>query len=258
MTDRKGTAQIAVMMYTVDALLDDHLESTLEKIAALGFVGIETYGLHGHSASDYRRAADAAGLAIISSHAPFPAGADATRILDEYAELGVDTLAWSLEREEFDTQADITAGLVRVNEGAENAAKYGMRIAYHNHFAEFANTFDGRRAYDVLIDQLDPRAVLELDMYWAQLGGIPPAEVLTGLGDRVPFVHVKDGPATSYENDVMVPVGAGTIDMRAALTANDAVRWHIVELERLHIDVFDALGRSYDFMVGNGLSKGTK
>ncbi len=258
MTAQTEPAQIAVMMYTVDALLDDRLESTLERIAELGFAGIETYGLHGHSASDYRRAADDVGLTIVSSHAPFPAGLDATLILDEYAQLGVDTIAWSLEREEFDTPADLTRGLVRVNEGAENAAAYGMRIAYHNHFAEFANSFDGRRAYDVLIDQLDPRVVLELDMYWAQLGGIPPAEVLSGLGDRVPFVHVKDGAATSYEDDVMVPVGAGTIDMRAALTANDAVRWHIVELERLHIDVFDALAQSYDFLVGNGLSKGTK
>ena len=252
------TASIAVMMYTVDALLDDHLGETLERIAALGFVGIETYGLHGHSAHDYRRAADAAGLAIVSSHAPFPAGPDADAILDEYAELGVDTLAWSLEREEFDTSETLAAGLVRVNEGAENAAARGMRIAYHNHFAEFANRFGDRLAYDALIEQLDPRVVLELDMYWAQLGGIPPATVLAGLGDRVPFVHVKDGPATSYEDDVMVPVGTGTIDMPAALTANPGVKWHIVELERLHIDVFDALAQSYAFMVGNGFSKGNK
>jgi sugar phosphate isomerase/epimerase len=250
------SAEIAVMMYTVDALLDGHLDETLDRIASIGFVGIETYGLHGHSASAYKKAADAAGLKIISSHAPFPAGADAARILDEYSELGVDTLAWSLEREEFDTPAAITAGVVRVNDGVENAAQYGMRIAYHNHFAEFENIFGGRRAYELLIDQLDPRAVLELDMYWTQLGGIAPAEILNGLGNRVPFVHVKDGPVTSYEDDVMVPVGTGSIDMRSALSANDAVRWHIVELERLHINVFDALQQSYDFMVGQSLSKG--
>ena len=65
--------------------------------------------------------------------------------------------------------------------------------------------------------------------------------MLTRLGDRVRFVHVKDGPAVSYEDDVMVPIGEGQIDWARVLTAPSGLRWHIVELERLHIDTFEAL-----------------
>ncbi len=258
------TARAAVMMYTVDALLDDHLEATLDRIASLGYLGVETYGLHGRTPKQYRAAADHAGLRIVSSHAPFPSGPHAKEILDTYAELGVDTLAWSMEREEFATEAAMLKGLERVNDGAANAAPYGMRIAYHNHFGEFTNTYGTTRAYDALIANLDPRVVLELDMYWTQMGGIAPASVLAGLGARVPLLHVKDGPAlaasaaSTYHDDVLVPIGSGALDMPAVLTANPNVQWHIVELERLGIDVWDALTQSYAYMFGNGYTAGSK
>jgi sugar phosphate isomerase/epimerase len=249
--------RIGVMMYTVLDLARQDLEGTLARIAELGFLGVETYGLLEHfTPARVRRAIDAAGLELTSAHAPFPSGPDATRILDENAELGATTLVWSLEREEFDSPEAITAGLVRVNDGAENAAGYGMRIAYHNHVAEFTQVFDGRQAYDLLLEQLDPRVVIELDMYWTRMGGADPAAVVAALGDRVKYVHVKDGPAISYEDDVMVPIGEGAIDWDAALTANPGLDWHLLELERLSVPTFEAIERSYDHLVGRGLSRG--
>ena len=80
--------------------------------------------------------------------------------------------------------------------------------------------------------------------------------MLARLGDRVRFVHVKDGPAVSYEEDVMVPVGDGRVDWARVLATPSGVRWHIVELERLGVDTFEALERSYAHLVGGGMSAG--
>src|SRR5262249_48010645 len=191
-----------------------------------------------------------------SAHAPFPAGDEAERILDENAELGATVLVWSMERAEFDSPRAISQGLQRVNEAAERAATRGMSIAYHNHFAEFSQFFDGEQAYDLLLGQLDDRVLVELDAYWAVMGGADPARVLARLGDRARFIHVKDGPAVSYDNDIMVPIGEGQIDWARVLTAPSGLRWHIVELERLHVDTFAALERSYAYLTGRGLSAG--
>jgi len=252
------TAGLGVMMYTVLDLARADLEGTLARIAALGYLGVETYGLVEHfGPARVRDAIASAGLTLTSAHTPFPAGPDAEALLDRNEELGAETLVWSMEREEFDSPQAIRRGVERVNEAAERAAARGMRIAYHNHFAEFSQVFAGRQAYDLLLEALDPRVVVELDAYWAQLGGADPAEVLTGLGDRVRLVHVKDGPAVSYEQDVMVPIGHGRIDWARTLTTPSGLRWHIVELERLHIDVFEALRLSYDHLVGRGLSRGS-
>ncbi|MFF1877247.1 sugar phosphate isomerase/epimerase family protein [Leifsonia sp. NPDC058230] len=249
---------LAVMAYTVLEQAKADLEGTLARVAAIGYVGLETYGLvEAFGPGRVRDAAAAAGLTITSAHTPFPAGADAQRLLDESAELGATTLVWSLEREEFDSPSAIEAGVVRVNEAASLAAERGLTIGYHNHFAEFRNSFDGRQAYDILLELLDPRVVVELDAYWARMGGADPAEVLTRLGDRARLVHIKDGPAVSYDDDVMVPIGEGAIDWTSALTAPSGLEWHIVELERLHVDTFDALESSYRYLVGHGLSRGS-
>ena len=253
-----GRPQIGVMMYTVLEQARADLEGTLARLAAIGYRGIETYGLVEHfGPARVRQAIDAAGLVLTSAHAPFPAGDQADRILDENAELGAEVLVWSMEREEFDSPQAIRHGLQRVNEAAERAGARGMRIAYHNHFAEFSQYFDGRQAYDLLLAELDDRVLIELDAYWALMGGADVAQVLARLGGRARFVHVKDGPAISYEDDIMVPIGAGQIDWAGVLTAPSGLRWHIVELERLHVDTFEALERSYAYLVGQGLSAGS-
>ena len=250
------TARVGVMMYTVLDQARADLEGTLERLAALGYAGIETYGLVEHFGPvRVREAIAAAGLSLTSAHAPFPAGAGAEAILDANEELGAEILVWSLEREEFDSPDAIRRGVERVNEAAERAAARGMRIAYHNHYAEFSQVFDGQPAYDLLLELLDERVLVELDAYWATMGGADPAEVLRGLGDRVRLVHVKDGPAVSYEHDVMVPIGEGEIDWARVLATPSGVQWHIVELERLDIDTFEALRRSYNHLVGSGISR---
>ncbi|GHH72599.1 sugar phosphate isomerase [Streptomyces sulfonofaciens] len=250
-------ADLGVMMYTVLEQARADLEGTLDRLAGLGYAGVETYGLVEHfGPARVRRAIDAAGLVLTSAHAPFPAGPGAEAVLDRNAELGAEVLVWSMEREEFDSPQAVRRGAERVNEAAERAAARGMRIAYHNHYAEFSQVFDGRRAYDLLLDELDERVLVELDAYWALMGGADPAEVIARLGERVRLVHVKDGPAVSYEEDVMVPIGEGRIDWARALAVPSGIRWHIVELERLDIDTFEALRRSHDHLVGRGLSRG--
>ena len=246
---------IAAQLWTFHDLAANDLEGVLTRIGELGYLAVEPLGLHGRAPEQVRALLDSLGMTLCSVHAPFPAGPEASKILDEQAALGATTLVWSLEKDEFDTPAAISKGVERINEGAERAGAYGMTVGYHNHYAEFANKFDDRIAYDLLLEQLDPRVVIELDMYWAQLGGADPAVIIAGLGDRLKFLHVKDGPAQT-EADYMVPVGQGSVDIEAALAANPAVDWHIVELDRCRIDQFEALRQSYEYLVGRDLSRG--
>jgi sugar phosphate isomerase/epimerase len=248
---------LGVMMYTVLAQAREDLDGALARLAGIGYLGIETYGLVEHlGPARVRSAIDAAGLTLTSAHTPFPAGDGAEAILDQNEELGASVLVWSMERAEFDSPAAISHGVQRVNEAAERAAARGMTIAYHNHYAEFSQFFGGRRAYDLLLDQLDRRVIVELDAYWARMGGADPGSVLAALGERVRLLHVKDGPAVSYADDVMVPIGEGPTDWARVLATPSGVRWHIVELERLHIDVFEALERSYAYLSRGGLAAG--
>ena len=53
-----------------------------------------------------------------------------------------------------------------------------------------------------------------------------------------------------------VAVGDGAIDIPGALAAAPGARWHIVELDHCDTDMFDAVERSYHYLVDNHLSRG--
>ncbi|MEU0879368.1 sugar phosphate isomerase/epimerase [Lentzea sp. NPDC005914] len=254
----RGTpAPIALQMWSLHEQAERDLLGVLEKVAAIGYVAIESYELYGHAPKVVRARLNALGLGLCSSHAPFPSGPDATEILDQQAELGARTLVWSLEPEEFDSVDAIKRGAERINQAVVNARRYGMRIGYHNHFAEFRKVFRGRRAYDVLLRELDPAVVIEVDTYWAKVGGADPAAVLASLGRRVELIHIKDGPAKGMD-DFMVPYGQGVIDVDGVARANPAVRWNIVEMDRSHYEIFWLLRNCYDYLVGRGLATGRR
>jgi sugar phosphate isomerase/epimerase len=128
-----------------------------------------------------------------------------------------------------------------------------MRLGYHNHFWELAS-IDGRVALTELFELAGTNIVAEVDTYWAQVGGADPAQYVKELGDRVRFLHVKDGPADSHES-AMVAVGAGQVDVPAILTANPAVQWHIVELDRCDTDMYTAVADSARYLAGVGLTE---
>jgi sugar phosphate isomerase/epimerase len=117
------------------------------------------------------------------------------------------------------------------------AADRGIRIGYHNHDFEFAQKIGGRTAYDLLVDALDPAVVLEVDTYWAAFGGEDVVALLTGLGDRVRFLHVKEDGTNPF--DVAEVVGlAGSLELP------------VVEVVVHEGDVFPLIERNAAFFSG--------
>ena len=84
-------------------------------------------------------------------------------------------------------------------------------MGYHNHNWEFFRLTDdpSRTAYDVLIEETDPRLVhFELDLFWAVRGARDPVDILERIDGRVRQFHVKDlNQAGSFED-----LGLGLID----------------------------------------------
>jgi sugar phosphate isomerase/epimerase len=57
-----------------------------------------------------------------------------------------------------------------MNRAGQMARRAGLRLGYHNHNWEFFPLTDdpSRRAFDVLVDEFDPRYVhSELDLFWS-------------------------------------------------------------------------------------------
>jgi len=133
-------------------------------------------------------------------------------------------------------------------------ADHGLRLGYHNHDFELSSLIGGRPALEVLADALDDRVVLEVDTYWAAVGGQDVPELLGRLGERVRYLHVKDGPAVSRD-DFMTAVGSGRLPVAEILAASPSAQWHVVELDRCATDVLSAVGDSLAWLAAQGLAE---
>ena len=90
----------------------------------------------------------------------------------------------------------VQAVAAELNAMAARLAADGLRLGYHNHDHELAPLPDGTPALETLAAALDPAVLLEVDTYWAAVGGQDVPALLGRLGERVQYLHVKDGPVT--------------------------------------------------------------
>ncbi len=249
---------ISVQLYSLREEAAADFPAVIERLGEVGFAGVEPAGLHGLSPAEFRRRVEGTGMAVSSAHGPLPLGDEANRILDAQQELGCAALVVAMLPPDRFADADaLKAAADDLNRAHENVRERGLELGYHNHWWEFEALDGGRTAHERLFELLDPQIFAELDIYWARVGGGDPARVIADLGPRARLLHVKDGSADDFRAP-MTAVGDGTVDIKAALGAGDAVEWHIVELDRCEGDMFAAIEKSYRYLTGSGLSKGRR
>ncbi len=93
--------------------------------------------------------------------------------------------------------------------------------------------------------------LLEVDTYWAAVGGQDVPALLGRLGERVRYLHVKDGPVT--RDGPMTAVGAGRMPVAEILAAAPPAAWRVVELDRCATDMMTAVADSLTWLASQGL-----
>lgn len=242
---------LSVQLYTVRDQLADDWQGTVRRLAGLGYGAVEPYDVlcdpKGH-----RLVLDDLGLTVSGAHALQLLAPDPGPALDAVATLGTDLaiVPAGLPPEDFTTRDGLARAADRLNSLVEPARRHGVRVGYHNHWWEIEPRFDGGEgspplhAVEVLADLLDPAVFLEIDTYWAAVGGAEVPSLLHGLGDRVAALHLKDGPGT--KEDPNVAVGGGTMPVPEILAAAPGAR-RVIEFDACAggtDGLFDALAAS--------------
>lgn len=235
---------LSVQLYTVRNALAEDFDGTLAKIAGFGYTQVEPFAFVG-SIDGLRRLGEH-GLTAPTTHMGLLAG-DQDEIFGAAAELGIGTVIEPAVRAPQWQDVDgIKATADGLNAAAVKAAQHGLAVGYHNHWWEIDKDFDGRHGLEVLAEHLSPEVVLEVDTYWAQVGGADVPALLKRLGNRVVALHIKDGDG-STDNTKQVAVGSGSIpvwDFIAA--APDALR--VVELDDSSGDLLQAVQDSRTYL----------
>lgn len=252
------TQPIALQLYSLRAEMARDFEGTIRRVAAMGYAGVETAALPaGINPARAKALFDELGLAVCAAHASLPLGSAAAGALETVSALGSDRLVcpW-LSPDEYATLGAAARVCERLNEAAAVCAAHGLRLGVHNHWFEFIPIGNSDvRPYELWLERLDPAIFFELDLYWAKVGGVEPAEALAQFGPRAELLHVKDGPADAIQSD-MTAVGTGALDYASLIPAATGAKWLIVELDRCATDMFAAVEQSYRYLADKGLGHG--
>lgn len=226
----KSRYRMGLQLYTIRDPLAKDPAGTLKQVAALGYRNLETYGFdpdtvkyYNLPAPEFRQVLDDLGLATTTGHYDLhrylaqPPAAMATyidRCIEGAQALGQRYITWAWLDPQSRTLDAFRRVAERLNLIGAQAAKAGLKVAYHNHDFEFI-PHDGAIGYDILLRETDPALVkMQLDLFWvAHSSQRTPHELFQLQPGRFVMWHVKDMDTTKRYTEL----GKGTIDFTRIL-----------------------------------------
>ncbi|MBC7527425.1 MAG: sugar phosphate isomerase/epimerase [Chthonomonadaceae bacterium] len=224
---------IGVQLYSVRTDAAQDLSGVLEKIAKMGYTGVEFAGYYGHTASDIRKMLDDNGLVCCGSHTAIN-----TLLPDEL----FDTIKFNqtlgnkflivpgLPSQYTDSKAAWLQTAHTMNEISDKLTPLGLYTGYHNHHTEFLD-MDGELPWDIFFGNTRKEVVMQFDTGNARHGGASAEAFLAKYPGRALTVHLKEFSETV--DDALI--GDGDVDFPEIFRLCESVggtQWYIVEYER--------------------------
>ena len=249
---RRRLRRVGIQLYSLRDDARQNLERTIVSIAEAGYDDVELLGSmnnFGMPPGELRRVLDRNGLRAPSTHVSGNVVDNLQRNLDDAQVLGHQYLVVaSLPIQGPPTLDDYRRWADRLNEAGRVARQRGVWIGFHNHADDFV-VLDGRVAYDVLVQQLDPAVVrLQLDTGNAAMARHDPMEYMQKYGDRYWLFHIKDVPKMGAMVDS--ELGAGVLDFPRLLASIERIddKHLFVEQETYPGKAIDSLRRDYTYI----------
>jgi len=282
--------RIGIQLFSVPKLLEKDFAGTMKLLAQIGYKEIEFYGPYtfstaedlgrwksvtpslGFSGSGFfgltpqaaKRILDDNGLSTPSMHTSLSTLHNA---MDALAEAAHVMGASYVTLPSAPTQPDLDGYKAQADEfnkiGME-AAKRGVKFAYHNH-GNGLKAIDGTVPLDLVIERTDPKYVFfEMDIYWMTAGGVDVVNYLDKYQGRFRLMHVKDmAKAVRFSGDggdseqwielfpYLANAGSGVLDLSNIINhASKSGLEHFIVERDLAPNPEDDLRKSYTYLSG--------
>lgn len=179
-----------LQLYSVRDAAAENFEGMLAQVAEMGYELVEPAGFFGLAAEEVRAMLDHYGLEVCSTHT----GArdlfgKFEQTLEYHKKIGCKNII--LPSAPFTIKEDIDYSVACINRFQPILEAEGIKLHYHNHSLEFLPNKDGL----IFEEELAKRTKIgfEIDTFWAFNAGVEVFNVLEKYGDRIEFIHLKDG-----------------------------------------------------------------
>ena len=207
------TDKFGIQMFSLRASFEANPKKTLEKVAEIGYNGVEVAGLGCLSPVEYKAICDEFGLEIYSAHIGENDLTDEKfdETVDMFKALGCKraVLAWIKVP---DNIYGVKTVCDKFNRYADMLSREGIEFHFHNHDGEM-KTLDGEKSIlEQLIEGTSLKVYFELDTGWCNFGGVNSCDIISRYADRIKLIHLKqiksqnERITTEFENGKVINV----------------------------------------------------
>ncbi len=222
-----------VQLYSVRDQMKENPLDTLKQLSRMGFKNIEHANyinrrFYGYTPKEFKKVLDDLGLKMVSGHTVMRTQHwdDATKdftsewkyTIEDAATMGQQyVINPSLDTPLRKNYDGVLAFLDLFNKSGELCKKSGMKFGYHNHDFEFNTLLNGKKLFDIILENTDPQLVIQqLDIGNMYAAGGRAMEVIRQYPGRFKSMHVKDEIKTSdnketYESTIL---GKGVLEVK--------------------------------------------
>ncbi len=245
---------VGLQLYTLREMAVNNFVDVLQKVAKIGYQGVEFAGYGGLPIHELKHVLTELGLQPVSSHISFDDLIKDDAPLEEAVSLGLSYVIcpWlpDFRRENIDDYRIIAEELKII---AAKYARHGIAVGYHHHAFEFEKyTKEGWSGLEVILNEA-PNLQAELDVYWLEYAGKSAIDYIARYAGRCDVIHIKD--MADDEDRSFAEVGAGTMNIPAIIEAasHSGTKWLFVEQDVCKKDPLQSVTESFEYLKNKGL-----
>ncbi|HEY0867571.1 MAG TPA: sugar phosphate isomerase/epimerase [Fimbriimonas sp.] len=223
---------IALQLYSVRDVCPDDFLGVIEKVARMGYEGVEFAGYHGYSPADIKKVLDDNGLKAEGTHTALnlldDANIQATIDLHKTLDCPWVIVPWIPEDMHNSEDACKRTG-ERFYKIMEKLGPAGLRTGFHAHSGDMQVLPNGKTAWDVLAESTPPSFIMQYDTANGMQGGADPVQPILDWPGRNQSTHLKE-----WSGSHGAIIGEGDIPWQRVFDACETVggtEWYVVEHE---------------------------
>ncbi|WP_257348925.1 sugar phosphate isomerase/epimerase family protein [Pseudalkalibacillus decolorationis] len=239
-------SKIGLQLFSVWKDAEKDFLGTVQKVADLGYEGIQFAGFYNTSADKVKQLMDSNGIVTAGAHVGLDQLLnDKREETFEYHSIIENNLIIcpAIPKEMRQTIDDYKRTAETLNQIGEACKKEGFIFGYHNHDFEFKR-FGDKTGFDLLFENTDPELVkVELDCYWSSFANHDPLKIIRKYQNRVVSLHIKDMKIVDGNKKSGTEIGNGLLDFNSLIKVGNEynVEWFTVEQEEFERDPYESL-----------------
>ncbi|GHV94944.1 sugar phosphate isomerase [Spirochaetia bacterium] len=223
--------------------------SIVEKLARIGYDGVEFISYTNVPAKELRKVLDANGIVSSGNHITYESlTGDLDAVLDYNMEIGSPCIVCPRLPEQMRNIDGAKQAAEALRGAAERCKKQGIRLMYQHHDWELV-AHNGKNALDIMAEILPEELFFfQMETYWLKAGGHDAPSLIDKYRNRCVSIHIGD--KKNEQDSDYTELGKGVVDLNPIIKKCKEIcmEWYNIQQEHYTDDMFASIKRNYEYL----------